>query len=91
MVTEGGKLKKTHKGLVLVHNGGSITRKELKAGDEVDYKKTNGAQHALTILPNNQIAEGGRGIRFPIIKTDEGKYKGKKVRASTIQVWRAKE
>ena len=82
---------KTHKGLVLVHNGGSITRKELKAGDEVDYKKTNGAQHALTIMPNNQIAEGGRGIRFPIIKTDEGKYKGKKVRTSTIQVWRAKE
>lgn len=82
---------KTHKGLILVHNGGSITRKELRPGDEVDYKKTNGAQHALTIMPNNQIAEGGRGIRYPIIKTDEGKYSSKKVRTSTIQVWRAKE
>lgn len=82
---------KTHKGQVLVHNGGKITRKNLKAGDEVCYKKTNGAQHALTIMPDNQIAEGGRGIRYPIIKTDEGKYSGKKVRTSTIQVWRAKE
>ena len=85
------KLKSCFK---VVQKGKAVDKSKLLPGDIIRYKRTdknsNGTykQHTLMFYGNGCIAEGGRGIRFPIIRKDTEKYNGKKVNKSTIQVLR---
>jgi len=78
-------------GFEIVFKGESIPGGLLKPGDIIRYKKTNGSQHTLFYYGDGKIAEGGRKIRFFVIKKDEGKYNRSNVRKSTIEVLRVKE
>ena len=75
----------------IVHKGEKVPSDFLRAGDIIRYKKTNGAQHTLMYLGNGLIAEGGRNIRFFVIRKDEKKYNKSNVKYSTLQVLRAIE
>lgn len=78
-------------GFEIVFSGKAIPANVLKPGDIIRYKKTKGSQHVLMYLGNNRIAEGGRKVRFFVIRKDEKKYNASNVRKSTIQVLRIKE
>lgn len=80
--------KKVPSGLKVVHNGGKIKVGELQAGDIIAYKKKSG-QHTLIYLGNGLIAEAGRKVRFPVIRTST-KYNKDDVKFSTLKVYRAK-
>lgn len=77
-------------GFDLVHEGSKIPEGFLKAGDIVEYKKTDGDQHTLMHLGGERFAEAGRKVRFPVIRNDNEKYNKKNVKHSTIRVYRAK-
>lgn len=79
-----GKLK-------IVHKGKKIPSGFLKKGDVIRYQKKNGHQHTLLYIGNGKCAEAGRSHYFPRITKDIKKYNNtKSVKASTIQVLRAK-
>ena len=73
----------------VVHSGKKIPDNFLKAGDIIWYKKTSG-QHTLMYYGDNKIAEAGREIRFPVIRSDTKKYNKSDVKHNTIKVARAK-
>lgn len=78
--------------------GGKIPDGLLEPGDQAMWKKTNGAQHIIIFLGTITvkgkeipiIAEGGRKIRFFVIKKDTKKYNASNVKHSTIRVVRPK-
>lgn len=74
----------------LVHSGSKVPSGLLQAGDIIRYKKDSGSQHALIYLGDSKIAEGGRKIRFPVIRKDTKKYNDSAVKHSTLQVLRAR-
>jgi len=76
------------KGMSVVFKGKSYKKASLKRGDILRYKKSNGHQHTLMYLGNGKIAEGGRGIRFLVIRKSQ-KYLAKSV--TYAEVLRAKE
>lgn len=85
------KLKSCFK---VVQKGKAVDTSKLKAGDLIRYKKTTKAsngkyeQHIMMYYGNGYVAEGGRGIRFPIIRKDTQRYNGSTINKSTIQVLR---
>ncbi len=78
-------------GMKVVFQGKKIPADFLKPGMIIRYPKTNGAQHAIMYLGNGYIAEGGRGIRFFIIRKDTQKYNKSNVKFSRLQVLQVKE
>lgn len=74
----------------VVHKGKKVPNGLLQAGDIVRWKKTNGHQHTVIIMPDGRIAEAGRNNWFPAIKKDSKKYNASNVKFSTLQVLRAK-
>lgn len=86
-------------GFEVVWQGKKIPKGLLKAGDIMRYKKKKKkkitSQHALMYMGNNDLAEGGRGIRFFVMKHfkffTRAKFNKKNVAFSTLQVLRAKE
>lgn len=75
----------------IVHSGKKIPKGTLKAGDIIWYKKTgNAGQHTLMYYGDGKIAEAGREIRFPVIRSDTEKYNASNVKYDTIKVARAK-
>ena len=83
-------LKWKHPSTFKVAHRGAVTASDLKAGDIIRYKKTDGTQHTLIYLGDGKIAEGGREIRFPIIRKST-KYNSSSVKKSTLEVLRAVE
>lgn len=73
----------------IVHKGSKIPDGLLKPGDIIRYKKTSG-QHTLMCYASGKIAEAGRENQFPAIESDTKKYNKSNVKASTIEVIRAK-
>ena len=86
-------------GFKVVHQGKKIPDGLLKPGMIVRYPKTNGAMHTLMFLGYVMvdgkkvpvISEGGRGIRFFVIRKDEKKYNKSNVKFSRLQVLQVKE
>lgn len=86
-------------GFEIAWQGKKIPKGLLKAGMMVRYKKKKKkkirSQHAFMYMGNNDIAEGGRGIRFFVIKHFKyfttAKFNKKNVAFETLQVLRAKE
>lgn len=76
------------KGMSVVFKGKSYKKASLNRGDILRYKKSNGHQHTLMYLGNGKIAEGGRGIRFLVIRKSQ-KYLAKNI--TYAEVLRAKE
>lgn len=86
-------------GFEVVWQGKKIPKGLLKAGDIMRYKKKKKkkirSQHTLMYMGNNDIAEGGRGIRFFVMKHfkffTRAKFNKKNVAFETLQVLRVKE
>lgn len=86
-----GEAPKNYK---IVHNGGKVKESEMKPGRLARYKKKKGSQHIIVFLGTitvkkktiRIIAEGGRGIRFFVIRKDTGKYNADNVKHETIQI-----
>ena len=82
-------------GFEIVYCGKKVRSGLLKPGDIIRYKKKSGSQHTLIYIGNNDFAEGGRKIRFFVIKhfdsLDKAKFNKSNVKFSTLQVLRAKE
>lgn len=74
----------------VVHSGKKVPDGLLQAGDIVRWKKANGHQHTVIIMPDGKIAEAGRSNWFPAIKKDTKKYNASNVKLSTLQVIRVK-
>lgn len=64
----------------------------LKRSDIVRYKKKSGSQHTYAVVDANHIAEAGRKVRFPVIRTEKANAKcnASNVKHGTIEVIRAK-
>lgn len=84
----------TVSGFEVVFKGKKIPSGVLKSGDIIRYKKKSGSQHTLMYLGNNDFAEGGRKVRFFVIKhfdkLSKAKFNKANVKHSTLQVLRAK-
>lgn len=86
-------------GFEVVWQGKPIPSGVLKPGDIIRYKKKKKkkikSQHTLMYIGNNDLAEGGRGIRFFVIKhfkyLSKAKFNKKNVAFETLQVLRVKE
>lgn len=86
-------------GFEVVWQGKPIPSGVLKPSDIIRYKKKKKkkikSQHALMYVGNNDLAEGGRGIRFFVIKhfkyLSKAKFNKKNVAFETLQVLRVKE
>ena len=86
-------------GFEVVWEGKPIPSGVLKPADIIRYKKKKKkkikSQHALMYVGNNDLAEGGRGIRFFVIKhfkyLSKAKFNKKNVAFETLQVLRVKE
>ena len=82
-------------GFQIVYCGKKVRSGLLKPGDIIRYKKKSGSQHTLIYIGNNDFAEGGRKIRFFVIKhfetLDKAKFNKSNVKFSTLQVLRVKE
>lgn len=74
----------------IVISGRKPETKELKAGDIIRYKKTNG-QHAMFYYGDNKVCDAGHYSRFANIRKNDKRWKGSNVKASTVQVLRVKE
>lgn len=82
-------------GFEVVYKGKKIVKGVLKPGDIIRYKKKSGSQHVLMYIGNNDLAEGGRKIRFFVLKhfpqLSKAKFNKANVKKSTLQVLRVKE
>ena len=86
-------------GFEVVWEGKPIPSGVLKPADIIRYKKKKKkkikSQHTLMYVGNNDLAEGGRGIRFFVIKhfkyLSKAKFNKKNVAFETLQVLRVKE
>lgn len=82
-------------GFEVVYKGKKIVKGVLKPGDIIRYKKKTGSQHVLMYIGNNDLAEGGRKIRFFVAKhfpyLSKAKFNKANVKKSTLQVLRVKE
>ena len=82
-------------GFEVVYKGKKIVKGVLKPGDIIRYKKKSGSQHVLMYIGNNDLAEGGRKIRFFVAKhfpyLSKAKFNKANVKKSTLQVLRVKE
>lgn len=82
-------------GFDVVFEGKKIPSGVLKPGDIIRYKKKSGSQHVLMYIGNNDLAEGGRKVRFFVIKhfpqISKAKFNKANVKKSTLEVLRAKE
>lgn len=80
---------------VVWKEGTKIPSGVLKPGDIIRYKKTNGKQHTLMYIGNNDFVEGGRTVRFFVWKhfkyLSKAKFNKANVKKSTLEVLRAKE
>lgn len=74
----------------VVHKG-PIGNFELKPGDILEYKKTNGNQHTYMYIGNGYTAEGGRGHTYFHISKNKYKCNKNNVKKNTLRVLRAKE
>ncbi len=85
----------TVSGFEVVFKGKKIPSGVLKPGDIIRYKKKSGSQHVLMYIGNNDLAEGGRKIRFFVAKhfpyLSKAKFNKANVKKSTLQVLRVKE
>lgn len=81
----------TSKKFKTVSKGKKVTNKMLKPGDIIRYK-TNSGQHVVIYMGPGLIAEGGRGVRFPVIRKST-KYTGNKdtTKIETLEVLRVIE
>lgn len=82
-------------GFDVVYSGKKIVKGVLKPGDIIRYKKKSGSQHVVIYIGDNNLAEGGRKIRFFVAKhfpyLSKAKFNKANVKKSTLQVLRAKE
>lgn len=82
-------------GFEVIYKGKKIVKGVLKPGDIIRYKKKSGSQHVLMYIGNNDLAEGGRKIRFFVAKhfpkLSKAKFNKANVKKSTLQVLRVKE
>lgn len=82
-------------GFEVVYSGKKIVKGVLKPGDIIRYKKKSGSQHVVMYIGNNDLAEGGRKIRFFVAKhfpyLSKAKFNKANVKKSTLQVLRVKE
>ena len=82
-------------GFEVVYSGKKIVKGVLKSGDIIRYKKKSGSQHVVMYIGDNNLAEGGRKIRFFVAKhfpyLSKAKFNKANVKKSTLQVLRVKE
>ena len=82
-------------GFEVVYSGKKIIKGVLKSGDIIRYKKKSGSQHVVMYIGENNLAEGGRKIRFFVAKhfpyLSKAKFNKANVKKSTLQVLRVKE
>lgn len=82
-------------GFEVIYSGKKIVKGVLKPGDIIRYKKKSGSQHVVMYIGDNNLVEGGRKIRFFVVKhfpyLSKAKFNKANVKKSTLQVLRVKE
>lgn len=81
---------KTEEGFDTVLTGKAPSDSFLKAGDLIRYKKTNKDEHAMFYIGDGLVCDAGHYNRFANIRKNDHRYKGDKVKTSTLQVLRPK-